>query len=73
MFSDILYFYSLTHTYFTAREYNSHVSEEIKVALSEITGKLSDAKFQEKIKKRYSSQFVWGQLVSWYKQTIVNP
>lgn len=39
----------------------------------EITGKISDARISEKIKRRYSSQFVWGQLVSWYKQTIVNP
>lgn len=39
----------------------------------EITGKPNDAKICEKIKRRYSSQFVWGQLVSWYKQTIVNP
>lgn len=39
----------------------------------EITGKPSDNKVVEKIRKRYSSQFVWGQLVSWFKQTIVSP
>jgi hypothetical protein len=24
-------------------------------------------------KKQYSSQFVWGQLVAWFKQTIASP
>lgn len=23
--------------------------------------------------RKYSSQFVWGQLVAWYKQTIAQP
>lgn len=69
---DIAYFYAFTHTYFTSHQYKSYVSEEIKVALQEVTGNPLD-KSSEKEKKRYSSQFVWGQLAFWYKQTIVNP
>lgn len=39
----------------------------------EITGKPSDSKSADKLKRKYSSQFIWGQVVSWYKQTIANP
>lgn len=44
LLADIIYFYSFTHTFFTAYEYKGYTSEEIKVALSEITGKPNDAK-----------------------------
>lgn len=33
LFSDIVYFYAFTHTYFTAKEYKTHTSEEIMVNL----------------------------------------
>lgn len=28
---------------------------------------------KEKSKKKYASPFAWGQVASWYKQTIVCP
>ena len=33
LLADIIYFYAFTHTYFSAHEYKSHVSEEISVCL----------------------------------------
>jgi hypothetical protein len=44
------------------------------VAASEITGQAASYnEKKEKTKKKYSSPFVWGQMVSWFKQTIVCP
>jgi [histone H3]-lysine4 N-trimethyltransferase ATXR3 len=73
LLSDITYFYAFTHTYFSPHEYKTHSSEEIKVTLQEILGDSCTSKFSDRIKKKYTSPFIWGQMVSWFKQTIVNP
>lgn len=49
-----------------------HASEFIEISHQEITGDKRDSKI-ERDRKKYYSQFVWGQLISWYKQTISNP
>lgn len=74
LLSDIVYFYAFTHTYFSPNEYDPFNADEIAVAVSEITGERVHAnERKEKSKKKYASPFVWGQLASWYKQTIVCP
>jgi hypothetical protein len=74
LLSDITYFYAFTHTYFSPNEYKSFEADEIVLALSDILGeKGAPNERRERSKKKYSGPFVWGQVVSWYKQTIVCP
>jgi hypothetical protein len=76
--SDILYMYAFTHHYFTPHDYNAHSSEEMIICPKEFLN-FSSKKEELSRKKdfhetrKYSSLFVWGQLVAWYKQTIAQP
>jgi [histone H3]-lysine4 N-trimethyltransferase ATXR3 len=74
LLSDITYFYALTHTYFSPTDFKSFEADEIVIGLSDILGeKGAPNERKERSKKKYSGPFVWGQIVSWYKQTIVCP
>jgi [histone H3]-lysine4 N-trimethyltransferase ATXR3 len=74
LLSDITYFYAFTHTYFSPTELTSFEAEEINISMSEIMGeKAPHNERREKSCKKYASPFVWGQMASWYKQTIVCP
>ena len=74
LLSDIIYFYAFTHTYFSPNEYKPFEADEIVVGLSDILGEKGHAnERKEKSKKKYASPFAWGQVASWYKQTIVCP
>lgn len=69
-----MYFYAFTYTYFSPTEYKSFEAEEITVSMSEILGEPGKPnERREKSRKKYSSPFMWGQMASWYKQTIVCP
>lgn len=74
----MLYMYAFTHTYFTPHEYEAHSSEEMVISPKEFLN-FSSKKEELSRKKdfhdsrKYSSLFVWGQLVAWYKQTIAQP
>ena len=62
----------------TAQGYNS---EEISIREDEIFNiELLDANSSKQTKRKplnerrnYSPQFIWGQLISWFKQTVANP
>jgi hypothetical protein len=74
LLSDITYFYAFTHTYFSPTDFKSFEADEIVIGLSDILGdKGAPNERKERSKKKYSGPFVWGQIVSWYKQTIVCP
>lgn len=74
LLSDIVFFYAFTHTYFSPNEYSSFEADEITVAVSEITGERGHSnERKERNRKKYPSSFVWGQMASWFKQTIVCP
>ena len=69
-----MYFYAFTHTYFSPTEYKSFEAEEITLSVSEILGEQGHAnERRERSRKKYAGPFVWGQMASWYKQTIVCP
>lgn len=74
LMSDITYFYAFTHTYFSPNQYKTFQADEIVIGMSDILGEKGHAnERKERSKKKYSSPFVWGQVVSWFKQTIVCP
>lgn len=69
--SVILYFMAFTYTYFRPYEYQGFQSPPI----DELEWRKVGA-FKRKFKsegRTYSSQFAWGQLIGWFKQTVVAP
>ncbi|KAL4493614.1 hypothetical protein ABPG72_004107 [Tetrahymena utriculariae] len=80
----VLYFYAFTHTYFTPHEYQPFNSEKMTISETEMfnlelldedkknTKKPNKKKNYEE-QRSYSSQFIWGQLTVWFKQTVASP
>lgn len=64
----MLYFMAYTYTYFRSHEYAGFQS--VKFDMHEIDyGRIGDKTVQPKKPEQrlYSSQFIWGQLVGWFK------
>ena len=73
--ADCLLLYAETHNWFTAERYTGFLSPP--VCLEDGDGEGADgpskpARASNNCKK-YSSHFIWGQLVAWFKQTIYDP
>ncbi|CAD8155749.1 unnamed protein product [Paramecium pentaurelia] len=67
----ILYMMAFTYTYFKPYEYVGFLSPPIEDLEWRKVGA-----FKKKCKsegRAYSSQFVWGQLIGWFKQTVAAP
>ena len=80
-FCDILVLLANTETYFTQNElYKKSKSDEVNIRKCDVRqgegasmDKYSQGKQAYKGCKEYDSQYIWGQLVVWYKQTVDKP
>lgn len=80
-FCDILMMYAHTETYFTQNEkYHRCKSDEVivrrcdvKSSQNEKMDKFNQGKQMYQGQKEYDSQYIWGQLVGWFKQTVDKP
>lgn len=63
----MLYFIAFTYTYFKPFEYEGFTSPKFDGA------ELNYSSKRKTEQRTYSSQFVWGQLIGWFKQTVANP
>eukprot|EP01016_Furgasonia_blochmanni_P024137 TRINITY_DN2599_c0_g1_i2.p1 TRINITY_DN2599_c0_g1~~TRINITY_DN2599_c0_g1_i2.p1 ORF type:complete len:672 (+),score=154.96 TRINITY_DN2599_c0_g1_i2:1413-3428(+) len=83
-FADVLYLYAFTFSYFRAFDYKGCQSEAVVVRKCDVhepnkyekiehnTAELEAVSLHSENKK-YSNQFIWGQLVGWFKQTVDKP
>ena len=80
-FCDILTMYAHTETYFTQSEdFRRCKSDEVVIRRCDVRhgqGAQMDAPSQGKCtykgQKEYDCQYIWGQLVGWFKQTVDKP
>lgn len=80
--ADIIYFYAFTSAFFKAHSFKG-VQTSIKIRLCDLT--FPEKYLYQKIPveeeaetvyedtKKLSSQYIWGQLVGWLKQTVEKP
>jgi len=84
--SDILYFYSLTFTYFTSNDFYTQVQSEKEVTVrkcdlpdfTQYFTKRDVSAHEEAVvlrsdMKTYPSSYIWAQMSIWWKQTLEKP
>ena len=82
--ADCLWFYGNTINWFTYEKFESVISTPVDIAdvAAECSSTLTTTRkvpqmFQGKkenmLRKKYGTMYVWGQLVTWFKQTIYSP
>ena len=80
-FCDILKMYSCTESYFTQSEkYKKCKSGTVYIRNCDVRhpeganmNKENQGQVKYKGRKEYDSQYIWGQLVGWFKQTVDKP
>jgi hypothetical protein len=75
--SDILHLHVFTHMHFRSLTYKSHVSENIEVRFCDLYKVPPPDKALSDVfkigSKAYSSSYIEGALVGWFKQSVVDP
>jgi hypothetical protein len=84
--ADILYLIGHTYTYFTpTTSYKKFESEKVEVRRCDVNAEEKYKKNKKSLsfedesgvifegKKEYETEFIWGQLIGWYKQSVDKP
>jgi [histone H3]-lysine4 N-trimethyltransferase ATXR3 len=80
-FCDILMLYARTETYFTQNDcYKKSKSDTVIIRNCDVRhgdnakmDKFSQGELAYSGCKEYDSQYIWGQLIMWFKQTVDKP